>query len=85
MVTRREFKVELEAQIDRARRQGRPHIEINSGELHRILGNYPNSDNHNMPDCCEVMRLYIQSNDIVIFEPPEGAGASLTIRYSLPR
>jgi len=31
---------ELDAQIKRARAQGRPHVEINAGELHRLLGGY---------------------------------------------
>lgn len=84
MVSRLDFKEELEAQISRAVKQGRPHVEINSGELHRIVGGYP-SGSHNMPDCCDVMRSLMQSNDEIVFEPPQGKGASLTIKYALPR
>ncbi len=58
MLTSDEFRQELIAQIDRAFRQGRPHIEVNAGELHRALGGYPpkGGDNHSMPLCCSVMR-----------------------------
>lgn len=85
MVTKEEFQAELEAQIGRAKRQGRTHVEINSGELHRVLGGYPNSGKHCMPACCDVMRSHMQANAKVIFEPPEGNGASLTIQYLLLR
>jgi hypothetical protein len=33
-----QFRAELIAQIDRAAKQGRPHVEINAGKLHRKLG-----------------------------------------------
>ena len=36
-----DFREELQAQIQRAHKQGRPHIEVNAGELHRKLGGYP--------------------------------------------
>jgi 5-methylcytosine-specific restriction protein A len=40
-----------------------------------------------MPVCCDVMRAAIASDvgDRVLQEPPSGQGASLTIRYVLPR
>jgi hypothetical protein len=41
MPTTDEFRAELHAQIERTSRQGRPHVEINAGELHRKLGGYP--------------------------------------------
>jgi hypothetical protein len=37
MATMDDFREELEAEIGRAPKQGRPHIEINAGELHRIV------------------------------------------------
>jgi hypothetical protein len=36
-----DFRRELTAQIERAAKQGRPHIEINAGELHLVVGGYP--------------------------------------------
>jgi len=54
-----DFRTELEAQIGRAQKQGRPHIEVNAGELHRVIGGYPpkaGEPAHSMPSCCEAMR-----------------------------
>jgi hypothetical protein len=83
MPTTDEFRSEIRAQISRAEKQGRPHAEINSGELHRLLGGYPGS--HQMPTCCAAMRREMTSLDSEVFAPSEGNGASLTIRYLLPR
>ena len=82
-----QFARELMAQIGRAQQQGRPHVEVNAGELHRLLGGYPAPDGrHAMPVCCEVMReKYVEGHDTIIHKPPKGRGASLTIRYRLPR
>ena len=80
-----EFENELTAQIDRALRQGRPHIEVNAGELHRVVGGYPAGGAHRMPVCCSIMRGQMGGNDAVVYEPEKGEGASLTIRYQLPR
>ena len=83
--TTAEFRTELRKQIKRARQQGRPHAEINAGELHRTLGSYPPKAGEPaaaMPSCCEVMwEEYKKSSADVIFDPGSGKGASLTIRY----
>ncbi len=58
MPTADQFRDELGAQINRAQRQGRPHVEINAGELHRTLGGYPpkaGGPHQAMPSCCAVM------------------------------
>ena len=78
------FRSELSALLTRARSQGRPHVEVNSGELHRSLGGYPGSA-HRMPMCCNAMREAMTSGDEVIFAPDSGDGASLTIKYRLSR
>ncbi|MCG8358750.1 MAG: hypothetical protein MI920_24555 [Kiloniellales bacterium] len=83
-LTTERFQTEVRAQIQRARTQGRPHAEINAGELHRQVGGYPPSS-HGMPQCCNAMRGEMSSRDTVVFEPPKGKGASLTIRYELTR
>lgn len=87
--TASEFRVELREQIARAQRQGRPHIEINAGELHRVLGGYPPKAGDPaaaMPTCCEVMwQEYVRGNDDVIHRTDSGHSASLTIRYQFPR
>jgi proline racemase len=76
-----DFRVELIAQIDRARKQGRSHAEINAGELHRVLGGYPNGGDHRMSECCRVMKETMKVGDDLTFKPKGGEGASLTIRF----
>jgi len=79
-MTEEDFLTEINAQIERAKLQGRPHVEINAGELHRLVGGYP--VDHRMPTCCEAMRkAMIRSADIFIHKPEKGNGASLTVRY----
>lgn len=83
-----DFRSELAAQIERATKQGRPHIEINAGELHRKIGGYPPKEHqsHAMPTCCNVMRDEMRrGNAEVIHETDSGQAPALTIRYSLPR
>jgi hypothetical protein len=82
--TAEDFSRELSRQLIRAENRGAGHIEINSGELHRVVGGYPGPD-HRMPTCCEVMRRSLRPGDEAISEPSGGNGASLTIRYKLPR
>lgn len=81
MATMRGFREELEAQIARAAKQGRPHVEINAGELHRIVS--PAENRH--PMACAAMRQLQREGDVVIHAPPAGDGPSFTIRYALPR
>lgn len=81
MATMKDFRDELEAQIARAAKQGRPHVEINAGELHRVVS--PDANRHRM--ACVAMRELQQTSDVVVHSPPAGDGPSFTIRYSLPR
>jgi 5-methylcytosine-specific restriction protein A len=83
-----DFRAELAAQIDRAAKQGRRHVEINAGELHRTLGRYPSKtgESHSMPACCKVMRDELgRGNAEIVHETDSGYAPSLTIRYDLPR
>jgi len=59
-------------------------VDVTSGELHRLVGGYPGK-HHNLPTCCDVMTQAMQSSDRVLTSPPKGRGATLTIRYILPR
>jgi hypothetical protein len=79
-----DFRTELRAQLGSAASLGWRHVEVNSGELHRIVGGYPGSD-HRMPICCSVMEAEMRGGDEIVTAPPKGKGASLTIRYKLPR
>ena len=78
------FYKQLQTEFTNATKQGRSHVDINSGGLHRTVGGYPGTD-HRMATCCNVMHGEVQPGDRVITEPPQGKGASLTIRYKLPR
>lgn len=61
------------------------YVDINSGKLHRYVGGYPGT-NHRMPLCCEVMYQFQKDGDeIIADETQKGHGASVTIRYKLPR
>lgn len=78
------FRTELIAQFARATVQGTHHVDITSGDLHRQVGGYP-GPNHRMPVCCGVMRGEMKHGDRILSAPPSGNGATLTIRYRLPR
>jgi hypothetical protein len=86
MPTAEEFKSELHRMMLDAVKEGRESVDINAGELHRRVGDYP-GPNHRMPSCCQVMRQNFipEYGDAILEEPPGGQGASLTIRYVVPR
>ena len=81
MPTTEEFREEVEAQISRASKQGRPHVEINAGEIHRSVR--PDENRHYL--ACNAMRELIKPSDEIIHAPPAGDGPSFTVRYRLPR
>ena len=85
MPTVDDFEASLRKQLAQAKEKGLAWIEINAGELHRAVGGYPNNGRHSMPTCCEVMYKLQSSSDRIVSKPPKGKGASLTIRYNLPR
>lgn len=82
--TTRDFEALLETKFSEAEKEGLSEITLNAGELHREVGGYPGVD-HRMPVCCNAMRNAMQIGDALIKEPPSGQGASLTIKYKLPR
>jgi 5-methylcytosine-specific restriction protein A len=81
-----DFRNEVYRMMLEAMKAGEAFAEINAGELHRRVGDYPGK-NHRLPICCEVMRgaLAPDAGDVILEQPPSGQGASLTIRYVLPR
>lgn len=83
-VTADEFRKALKKLLDEATGSSNGYLEINAGELHRQVGGYPGK-NHVMPTCCAVMRSEMKSGDEIIAQPPRGQGASVTIRFRLPR
>jgi hypothetical protein len=79
-----QFRFALRSLFDEAESRGSPYVEINAGQLHRKLGGYP-GPKHQMPSCCQAMYDEQKAGDQVIRRPPQGKGASLSIRYRLPR
>jgi hypothetical protein len=84
MPTTDDFQKELASIFAFAEEKRLTAIVITSGDLHRLVGDYPGTD-HRMPICCNVMRKNMKVGDEVLFEPPSGAGATLTIKYQFPR
>jgi hypothetical protein len=88
MPTAEDFRNELISLIGRATKQGRRHIEVNAGELHRTVGGYPPkvAGTHNIPSCCNVMRQeFDRGRAKIVHETASGNAPALTIRYNLPR
>jgi hypothetical protein len=79
-----DFQRELDDIFEGSTRDDKTRIDVEAGDLHRRVGGYP-GPNHRMPVCCSVMRRNMGLGDVVIAEPPSGKGASLRIRYKLPR
>jgi len=62
-----EFRSELFAQLRAAELDGKATIDINAGELHRKVGDYPGPA-HRMPNCCSVMRQELRAGDSIVSE-----------------
>ena len=78
------FQKELDEIFAFAEKKKLHAVTIKSGNLHRVVGEYPGTD-HRMPICCDVMYKNKNSDDQIISAPPKGKGASLTIEYHFPR
>ncbi|WP_202326745.1 hypothetical protein [Mesorhizobium sp. 113-3-9] len=81
--TARDFHDELCAQIKRAQKHGAPHVEINSGELHRKVGGYPGTG-HRMPLCCDAMYFEKRDADEVVCAPLKGKNAPDLLARNAP-
>ena len=84
MPTPEDFQSELDGTFASAQQQGKSFIKIKSGDLHRSLGGYP-GHSHNLPACCRMMKRNMKPGDEILQQPPSGAGATLIIRFKLPR
>jgi hypothetical protein len=82
--TREDFSAALQTVFSEAERLGLSFIGLTSKALHQRVGGYPGKD-HRMPICCDVMRDVMREADVIVSQPPKGDGASLLIRFSLPR
>ena len=79
------FKFELLKRFREAEAMAMPFIDVRAGDMHRDMGDYPDPALHRMPSCCEVMYAEQSEGDSILSRPANGKGASLTIRYLLPR
>ncbi|MCG3122048.1 MAG: hypothetical protein GIKADHBN_00424 [Phycisphaerales bacterium] len=79
-----EFQSELNRRFAEAEAIGVDCLTVTAGDLHRSVGGYP-GPSHRMPGCCAVMRANIKPGDKELHSPPKGNGASLEIRYVIPR
>ena len=75
-----DFQNQLTAILNGARGNGKSYVDIESGNLHKKVGGYPNA-NHRMAVCCEVMKRMMRAGDSVLSEPSSGPGETLLIRY----
>jgi 5-methylcytosine-specific restriction protein A len=84
--TAEQFREELMRMMREGLRNDVGYVDVNAGELHRRVGDYP-GPNHRMPNCCQVMRAAMgqDAGDRILQQPAGGDGATLTIRYVLPR
>jgi len=85
MPTKEEFRDQLLEVFRIAEQRREASVIVRAGDLHRAVGEYPNRKTHRMPVCCNVMRRAMRTGDVVVSEPRRGQGATLTIRYALPR
>jgi 5-methylcytosine-specific restriction protein A len=84
MPTPKDFQSELDSIFASAQQQGKSFVEIKSGDLHRSVGGY-HRHNHRLPSCCRVMKKNMKPGDQILQQPPSGVGATLIIRFKLPR
>ena len=78
------FRDELRRQLALAEMEGKSHIAVSTESLHRELEDSPDGGER-MRECCEVMYGEMGDDDQVDTTPHDGPGATLTIRYVLPR
>jgi 5-methylcytosine-specific restriction protein A len=81
---REDFERQLDLIFRDAEEKGLDSVEVKASDLHRAVGGYPSPD-HRMPACCEAMRRAMAPTDVIVAAPPKGNGASLLIRYDIPR
>jgi 5-methylcytosine-specific restriction protein A len=80
-----DFEKALNDWFREAEQEESPFVDIRADELHSRIGDYPGPF-HRMATCCEVMyEHYRPATDKIMQFPPKGKGASMEIRYALPR
>lgn len=77
----------LRRKLKRAETSGLTHVDIRASDLHQEvwgLDSYPDPS-HRIPVVCSVMDMLRKDGDVYLHRPPKGKGASLEMRYLLPR
>lgn len=80
-LTKQTFEAEFRQRLAHAQRLWKSHVDLNSGELHRDAGGYPDR----MPVCCDATIGQMNTRDQIPDAASERTRATLTICYSLPR
>ena len=83
-INKESFQTALRETLNVAENLGLVAVDVNSGNLHRRIGGYPRQD-HRMPVCCDAMHDEMKAGDEIVSQPEKGKGASLVVRYRLPR
>lgn len=78
------FRKALHQLLQHAQEQGLPSIDVNAGQFHTQVGGYPGRNNR-MPTCTAVLKKAMREGDTLLEDTEKGAGASVTIKYKLPR
>lgn len=77
------FKEFIQLVIEYNERINNTEVIIKSGDIHRLLWEYP-GNNHRMKSCCDAMySIANQYNHEIMSSPIKGNGASLKIKYNL--
>ena len=77
----------LRRKLKRAETSGMMHLDIRASDLHQEVwgpDSYP-GPSHRIPVVCSAMDMLRKDGDVYRNRPPKGKGASLEIRYLLPR
>lgn len=81
-----DFASALLGRFREARAVGRRWMYVTAIDVHReVAGPAAGDAGDLMPLCCGAMRAAMRDGDTVLCESPGGDGATLTIRYLLPR
>ena len=81
-----DFATALRGRFREAGSVGRRWMYVTASDLHREVGGDPAGDGGGrMRLCVSAMRGAMRDGDSVLCEAPDGDGATLTIRYLLPR
>lgn len=84
MATADEFRSVLHGLFAQAAADGKPYIDIVSGDLHERGQRMNPTRSQRLPNCCSVMRQEQKSGDTVI-SARASDGVSFAVRYRLPR